>query len=144
MAARHGVGERVKFLPPSRDVGTLLKSVDALAVLSQNEGFPMVVVEAGLTETPVIATQVGALPELFADEILFVDLEHGEPSIECFLSALARLDRRWGRRLHERVSSLCAKESVVAQYVELVESVWENRPAAFRRRDLVKWKSSGT
>ena len=34
LARRHGVGERVVFLPPSRDVGTLLRSVDALVLLS--------------------------------------------------------------------------------------------------------------
>src|SRR6202521_4536044 len=78
-AAAWGVADRVRFLPPGRDLGTLLRSVDALVVASQHEGFPMVVVEAGMLGVPVIATRVGALPELLAGEILFVDSVDGVP-----------------------------------------------------------------
>src|SRR4029077_12154028 len=78
-AAERGVAERVRFLPPGRDVGTLLRSVDALVVASRHEGFPRVVVEAGRLGVPVISTRVGALPELFAEEILFVDSVEGVP-----------------------------------------------------------------
>lgn len=141
LAEQYGMAERITFLTPSRDVGTLLKSVDALVLLSRNEGFPMVVIEAGFVGTPVIATPVGALPEVFADEILFVDLKDGEPSGEGFRLALSRLGPQWGRRLNNSLNALCAKESVVARYVALIESVWANRPADLSRRKLVKWES---
>ncbi|HSL84972.1 MAG TPA: glycosyltransferase family 4 protein, partial [Thermoanaerobaculia bacterium] len=98
LARERGVADRVRFLPPGPTVGTLLRSVDALAVLSSQEGFPMVVVEAGLAGTPVIATPVGALPEAFADEVLFVPLdEGGRPRAEDVAAALARADAGWGR-----------------------------------------------
>jgi glycosyltransferase involved in cell wall biosynthesis len=118
-----GLSERVRFLPPGRDVGTLLRSVDALVVASRHEGFPMVVVEAGLLGVPVIATRVGALPELFADEILFFDGADEEPDAASLRQALAEAGPAWGEKLRAKVSRLCDRDTVVAQYLDLVERV---------------------
>jgi glycosyltransferase involved in cell wall biosynthesis len=124
-----GLEERVRFLPPRRDVGTLLRSVDALAVVSRHEGFPRVVVEAGMVGTPVIATRVGALPELFPDEILFVDARDGVPSLASMRGALERVNPDWGFRLREKVVRLCNREAVVARYAEVLRSACRDRAA---------------
>jgi len=126
-AAARGVGDRVRFLPPGRDLGTLLRSVDALVVTSQHEGFPMVVVEAGMLGVPVIATRVGALPELFAGEILFVDSVEGVPDAAALRRAIAAAGPSWGARLHARVAALCATDAVVGSYLRLVHSVHRDR-----------------
>jgi glycosyltransferase involved in cell wall biosynthesis len=110
-------GSNVKFLPPSRDVGTLLRSVDALILVSDHEGFPRVVIEAGMVGTPVIATPVGALPELFGEEILFVD---GPPDAASVRAALERLDPSSGPRLQEKVVRLCFLETVAARYAGVI------------------------
>jgi glycosyltransferase involved in cell wall biosynthesis len=128
--AELGLESRVRFLPPGRDVGTLLRSVDALAVVSAHEGFPRVVVEAGVVGTPVIATRVGALPELFPDEILFVDKEGDAPSLSSMRLALDRVEPSWGRLLREKVSRLCDREAVVARYAEVLREVLARRAAA--------------
>lgn len=120
-------GESVKFLPPSRDVGTLLRSVDALILVSEHEGFPRVVVEAGMVGTPVISTPVGALPELFGEEILFVE---NPPSVESVRAALERLEPSWGIKLQEKVARLCAPEMVVGRYAEVIRAAVEARAAA--------------
>jgi glycosyltransferase involved in cell wall biosynthesis len=122
LAERQGIAERVRFFPPGRDVGTLLRSVDAVVIASQHEGFPMVAVEAGLLGTPVIATRVGALPEVFPDQILFVDQgEDGLPDLASMSAAVAAVGAAWGRRLRERVEELCACEAVVARYLEVLQ-----------------------
>jgi glycosyltransferase involved in cell wall biosynthesis len=127
LAAARGVGGRVRFLPPGRDLGTLLRSVDALVVASSQEGFPMVVVEAGMLGVPVIATRVGALPELFAEEILFVDAAGGVPEVAALREALAAAGPAWGERLHAKVARLCARDAVVARYLEVVADVLRDR-----------------
>ena len=127
LAAERGVAERVRFLPPGRDLGTLLRSVDALVVASHHEGFPMVVVEAGMLGVPVIATRVGALPELFAEEILFVDSAGGAPDVAALRRALAAAGPDRGARLQAKVTHLCARDAVVARYLELIESVHGGR-----------------
>lgn len=129
LARTAGTAGRVRFLDPAPTVGSLLRSVDALAVLSSQEGFPMVVVEAGLAGTPVIATPVGALPEVFADEVLFVPLEGGRPRAEDVAAALDRADETWGRRLAARVRELCAPERVAGAYADLIETALAARAA---------------
>ncbi|HEY0554379.1 MAG TPA: glycosyltransferase family 4 protein [Thermoanaerobaculia bacterium] len=123
-------GERVRFLPPGRDLGTLLRSVDALAVVSRHEGFPVVVVEAGRLGVPVISTRVGALPELFADEILFVDGvdgAEGVPDAPSLRRALAAAGPAWGERLRAKVGALCDRDAVVARYLDLIDRVHRER-----------------
>lgn len=126
LAAELGVVERVRFLPPGRDVGSLLRSVDALVVASSHEGFPMVVVEAGAAGTPVLATPVGALPELFADEVLFVEFAAGDgtvPSVESLRRAIAAVGPAHGARLRAKVLRLCDPETVVARYADLLRDL---------------------
>lgn len=120
LAAERGCSDHVRFLPPGRDVGTLVKSVDAVVIAAQHESFPMAVIEAAMAGTPVIATRVGALPELFADEILFVDREGDVPSLGSMAHALARLEPSWGRRLHNKVVPLCDRREVVRRYGEVL------------------------
>ena len=127
---RKGFKDRVKFLPPSRDVGTLLRSVDALILVSDHEGFPRVVVEAGMVGTPVISTPVGALPELFAGEILFVDHPPSTRSVGMALKLLEDSRDAWGLRLQEKVAGLCALETVVARYVEVIREAVATRSVA--------------
>ena len=122
-------GDKVRFLQPSRDVGTLLRSVDALILVSDHEGFPRVVVEAGMVGTPVIATPVGALPELFGEEILFVE---NPPSVASVRAALERLEPSWGVRLRDKVCRLCDPEAVVARYAEVIHGA-----VAARRADSI-------
>lgn len=126
-AAKAGLEDRVWFLPPSRDVGALLRSVDALILVSDHEGFPRVVVEAGMVGTPVISTPVGALPELFGEEILFV--EH-PPYARSVAAALKLLDPSWGARLQEKVARLCAPGTVVARYAEVIREAVAARSAS--------------
>jgi glycosyltransferase involved in cell wall biosynthesis len=133
-AAALGVEERVRFLPPGRDVGTLLRSADALVLPSRHEGFPMVVVEAGLLGVPVIATRAGALPELFAEEILFLDggLDAAEgseavPDVASLRRALAALSPAWGASLQAKVRRLCDPDVVACRYLEIVERAHRDR-----------------
>lgn len=120
-------GERVRFLPPSRDVGTLLRSIDALILVSTHEGFPRVVVEAGMVGTPVISTPVGALPELFPEEILFVA---NPPTVASVRAALGRLDPSYGRRLQDAVSRLCDPAAVARGYAEVIHAALAARAVA--------------
>lgn len=122
LAGRLGVADRVRFLEPARDVGTLLRSVDALVIASQHEGFPMAVIEAGMLGVPVISTRVGALPELFGEEILFVESEEGRPALSSLRSALDQAGPDQGRRLQEKILRLCAREAVVERYAAVLRS----------------------
>ena len=55
---------RVKFLGRRSDVRELLQELDVLFVPSQQDPLPTVIIEAGLSGLPVIASPVGGSPEM--------------------------------------------------------------------------------
>lgn len=57
----------VRFTGYRNDVYNFMSAADVLVLPSLSEGCPVVVLEAGACGTPVIATRVGAVPELIED-----------------------------------------------------------------------------
>jgi glycosyltransferase involved in cell wall biosynthesis len=64
LAARLGLGERVLLLGSRLDPERFMAGLDALLLTSLNEGTPMVILEAGACAQPVVATEVGGVPDL--------------------------------------------------------------------------------
>ena len=67
-AAEMGLTGHVHFLGERRDVTPILQTVDVGALSSDWEGMPLFVLECMTTGTPVVATNVGGLPELVEDD----------------------------------------------------------------------------
>jgi glycosyltransferase involved in cell wall biosynthesis len=84
-------------------------------------------VEAGLLGVPVISTRVGALPELFSEEILFLDSREGEPDLASLSRAIDQIGPSWGERLQARVSKLCDRDAVVSRYLDVLDRVHRAR-----------------
>lgn len=64
LAARLGLRDQVTFVGKSGDVGRYMKASRVLVLPSRNEGMPMVMLEGMALGIPVVATAVGAAPEL--------------------------------------------------------------------------------
>ena len=60
----HGLGDRVQLLGSRSDVPELLAAVDLFVLPSYSESFGIAVAEALLAKTPVVATDVGGIPEV--------------------------------------------------------------------------------
>jgi glycosyltransferase involved in cell wall biosynthesis len=67
-AASTGTAAHVHFLGERRDVTAILRNVDVGALSSDWEGMPLFVLECMATETPVVATDVGGLPEMISHD----------------------------------------------------------------------------
>jgi glycosyltransferase involved in cell wall biosynthesis len=63
-----GLTGHVHFLGERRDVTPLLQTVDVGALSSDWEGMPLFVLECMATGTPVVATNVGGLPEIVEND----------------------------------------------------------------------------
>lgn len=59
-------GPRARFVPPERRIGNLLRAFDVIVLASASEGFSLLLAEAWYCGVPVVATRVGAVPELEA------------------------------------------------------------------------------
>ena len=62
---------------PIERINALWGLCDAYVVSSAAEGGPKAVLEAGLTETPLISTRVGIATDLVPDSLLFDDADSG-------------------------------------------------------------------
>lgn len=96
-----GLGPRVKFFGHVRDAGRRCAEFDVLAVPSSRESFGLAALEAMNCAVPVVATDVGGLPELIVDDEtgLLVPPEDERALAEALLRILR--DRDFGRRLGE-------------------------------------------
>jgi glycosyltransferase involved in cell wall biosynthesis len=59
-----GARDRVRFLGMVPDAGTLVRAFDVLVLSSRTEGTPIVALEAMAAGVPVVATEVGGVPDL--------------------------------------------------------------------------------
>ena len=57
-------GGRARFVPAGRQVGDVLSALDVFMLTSPAEGFSLAMAEAWYGGLPVVATRVGAVPEL--------------------------------------------------------------------------------
>jgi len=89
--ARRGLSERFQFVDPGNRVPALVHAFDvvALASVPRSEGIPTVVLEAMAAEKPVVATRVGAVPEVVDEAATGIIVEPRRP--EALASALLRL-----------------------------------------------------
>jgi N-acetyl-alpha-D-glucosaminyl L-malate synthase BshA len=69
LARTHGVADDVIFVGKQNDMSQFLAVSDVLLLPSELESFGLVALEAMACEVPVIATQVGGIPEVVRDGI---------------------------------------------------------------------------
>jgi ADP-heptose:LPS heptosyltransferase len=124
LATANGVKDRVKFLTPDRDLGSFFGQIDALVIASGEEAFPMSVIESGFFKTPVISTPVGALPEVFADQIIFMERGVQAPNIQSFKDAIKKISKEKGSQLQRRVNELCDPKNVAIAYRQIIREAF--------------------
>ena len=67
LAARLGLGDRVRFLGWQTDLAALYAGIDIVLLSSISEGTPVAVIEAMAAARAVLATAVGGVPDLIDD-----------------------------------------------------------------------------
>lgn len=120
--------ESVRFLGLRDDVPDLMEAADALVLPSRWEGLGVVLLEAALSLIPVIATNVGGIPEIVRDGVTGFLVPPEDP--EALAHAMARVvaltpDQRtaMGMRGRTTVVESYSLENVVSQWERLYSEI---------------------
>ncbi|HEY8552935.1 MAG TPA: glycosyltransferase family 4 protein, partial [Burkholderiales bacterium] len=121
-SSRLGLKSRVRFAGerPHREVPQWLCAADALCLPSLMEGMPNVVLEAAATGLPVVASAVGAVPDIVSPETGIL-VPPGDAE------ALARslhevFDRSWRREEVARASPALSWDAVAERYLAILSA----------------------
>jgi glycosyltransferase involved in cell wall biosynthesis len=116
----------VHFLGPRDDIDAILRSLDVAVLSSDFEGKPLFVLECMANRTPLVATNVGGLPELVRDGETGVLVPPRDP--EALAEAVAALLADRERR--SKIAAAAAKElsaftieAVADRFAELYEAL---------------------
>lgn len=84
-----GITDRVEFTGWLDDAGDAIAGFDVFALASRDEAFPLTIVEAMLSGTPVVATDVGSVAEAVIDSVTGLLVPPGD--VPALVAALRRL-----------------------------------------------------
>ena len=112
-----GLSKKVSLVGKIEDAGQYLKAFDIFILPSIKEGFPFVLLEAGLAKLPVIASDVGGIPELISDGENGILVEAKEDDdIEDALKVLISdvgLREKYGEALYGKVKGEFSFEKMI-------------------------------
>lgn len=94
--AELGLGDRLRLLGYRRDVSEILSACDAFVLASEHEGFPIALMEALAAGLPVVATDVGGVPDAVdpGQEGLLVPRNNPQALADAILELARSPDRR--------------------------------------------------
>ncbi len=119
--------KKIRYIKAVPDVDIYYTDADLFILPSYREGLPNVVLEAMSVGLPVIATPVGALPEIFRDgeEIFYIrirDVESIKSKIREVYSDVERA-RQVGYQAYQKVRSEFSIENNCKKYMSLFEEL---------------------
>ena len=130
-----GVADRVVFTGWRRDLPRICADLDVLVVSSDNEGTPVSAIEAMASSCPVVATRVGGLPDLIADQVTgrLVAPRDAAALASAVLDLLRRPDtvNELGGRAREAVQERFAVKRLISDVDHLYRRLLEEKAICF-------------
>lgn len=122
-----GVAERVWLAGERTDVPAILREADVFVHSSHREGLPLVIIEAMLAGLPVVATNIGGIPELVDEGVTGILVPRDDPG--ALADALRRLmmdpalRRRIGTEGRDKALQAFSHDRMLADYLRLYEEL---------------------
>jgi glycosyltransferase involved in cell wall biosynthesis len=133
-ARRLGIIDRTCFLGFQRDVTPYLPLLDVFVMPSRFESFGLTLVEAMAVSLPVVASRVGAIPEVVADGEtgLLVPVEDAEALASAIDTYLSNPDLRQqsGRAGRQRAEKLFSVEAMAQHAISLYQELLHTKGVA--------------
>jgi glycosyltransferase involved in cell wall biosynthesis len=122
-----GVGEKVVFAGMRKDIPEILSILDVFVLPSLNEGLPMALLEAQAAQVPIVATRVGAIPDVVKDGITGILIPPEDP--DAIAKSIVRVlsDRKsacnMAQKGFERVRNNFSSEKMACKYIALYQEL---------------------
>ena len=123
LARARRLEDRIRFLGRVEDARSYLKAFDIFALSSRTEAFPYVVLEAGAAGLPIIASEVGGIPELITGPELGIlvppgNVEEIKKSL-LFMLKKPKYCALAGKNLRQHITANFSLKKMVEKTVEL-------------------------
>jgi glycosyltransferase involved in cell wall biosynthesis len=126
-----GMEDRVRLIGSQSDMAAHYASLDILVSASRHEGLPMAMLEGMASGLPVLATKVGAVPQVVVDGQTGILVPPGSP--EALAEGLAWMLRdaplreRFGRAGQDRVRNEFSAERMAREYLSVYRRALSGR-----------------
>lgn len=125
-AQNMGIAQYVRLLGVRQDMPRLMSALDLYLSFSLGEAFPLVLGEAMLCETPVIATNCGDSHRFALEPWMLIpagNINAAADAVACFVSLTDASRKALGVKSRELVLERYSVEKTVAAYSDLYRSV---------------------
>lgn len=123
LVGKNNLQDRIRFLSFIDNAERYLKVFDIFTLTSRKEGLPFSLLEAGLASLPVIATNVGGIPEVIhsGENGILIDSENPEElaSRIKYLAKNPKKRKLLGKNLYERIKTEYSFENMLKSTVRL-------------------------
>jgi asparagine synthase (glutamine-hydrolysing) len=136
-----GLAERILFLGRRTDINLLMRAASLLLHTAKREGMPNVILEAMLSGTPIVATGVGAIPDLLVDAENARIRRAGDVAglAACCIELLK--EREMAKRLAANAASAVARQStptvMAARYAAVAATLFDRKPLNAHREQCL-------
>ena len=139
-AIKLGIDQNVEFVGTRRNMPEVYASFDAFVLPSLSEAMPMALIEAMVSGRPVVASSVGAIPNMIVDgrDGLLVEATNTTALVTCLRSLLSSLEMRTalGRAAQNAGTMRFSLTGMALNYLSVYKSVIrQNASAALARSD---------
>lgn len=118
------LSDKVMFLGYVENTYSVLSFIDMLIVPSRNESFGRVILEGMISGKPVIATNVGGIPEIIEDNHNGIIIEYGNS--DQFVEAVQRIsnNHQLKNRLTGNALKLVKDKFSIEEYVGRIDNIY--------------------
>jgi N-acetyl-alpha-D-glucosaminyl L-malate synthase BshA len=120
IARDRGIEPMVRFLGKQDNIEELISIADLMLLPSETESFGLVALEAMACEVPVVASNVGGLPEVVTDGVegFLVEPRNVAEMAKRSIAILGRESyrREMGKRAREKAQDQFSSEKIIASY----------------------------
>ena len=121
---------RYAFIRACEEIGNCYAAMDALCLVSESEGYGLVIMEAMMTGTPVIVTPVGFVPEVIQNRVNGI-IVNGEPASIAEAALLLDQHPDWARAVAMEGQAYAQQHGhasrMASEYEQLLQRLWQER-----------------